>query len=226
MNNICYIFGAGQISDIMQMSIVPDSGDCVIAADGGFAYLQDLGVKADIVLGDFDSIEEIPQHPNLVVHPKEKDDTDMMLAVQEGLDRGYRRFIILGGMGGRLDHTYANIQVLAFIAGQGGRGFLYGEDMAVTVVENGEMHFGHEKEGIISVFAACDTAKGVTLTGLKYELSDARLTRSRPLGISNEFIGMESDVSVAEGSIVIMWNETLDGIKEWIKDAPDQEGYK
>ena len=75
-------------------------------------------------VGDFDSLGQVPEGENIVRHPVMKDDTDMMLAVKLGLERGYTRFHIYGGMGGRTDHTIANIQTLAYIAGRGASAFL------------------------------------------------------------------------------------------------------
>lgn len=76
------------------------------AADAGYQTLSKLGARIDRVVGDFDSMGEVPVHPNVRVHPAEKDETDMMLAVRTGLHLGYRSFLIYGGLGGRLDHNY------------------------------------------------------------------------------------------------------------------------
>ena len=107
-SKICYIFGAGEQSSC---DIRLSGSDLVIAADGGFDYLKKLGLRADIVLGDFDSLSDSQNLPeDFIRYPKEKDDTDMMIAIKEGLARGYRTFRIYGGLGGRLDHTIANLQ--------------------------------------------------------------------------------------------------------------------
>jgi len=97
----CYIAGAGEFVE----NELPIASDFVIAADGGYTELVGRGIVPDLVVGDFDSLGTAPDHPNIVFSPVEKDDTDMMLAVRQGLDRGYMSFIINGGVGGRLDHT-------------------------------------------------------------------------------------------------------------------------
>ena len=86
-NRICYIFGAGERSGC-EISLSPE--DFVIAADGGFDYLNDLGLRADVVLGDFDSVLSYELPSDSIRFPREKDDTDMMLAVKLGLEKGYR----------------------------------------------------------------------------------------------------------------------------------------
>lgn len=201
---ICYIVGAGCF---VNAHLSPSSGDYIIAADNGFSHLKRLQIRPDIVIGDFDSLEEIPLNEKIIQHPIEKDDTDMMLAIKAGLELGYRTFIIYGGLGGRLDHTFANIQMLIYLSTKGSRGYLLDGDRVVTAITNEELTFSNEREGILSVFCAGDVAKGVNLKGLKYELDNAELTNEMPLGISNEFTGCESAVSVGEGSLIIMWTD-------------------
>ena len=186
---------------------IPD-GSYMIAADKGLEQLRACGVEPDLVVGDFDSLGYVPEARELVRHPVEKDDTDMMLAVREGLRRGFREFILYGGMGGRLDHTLANVQTLGFLLEHGARGFLYGEGTAVTLLENGTMRFPENMQGTFSVFCFGDTAEGVTETGLYYPLENARLTNTFPLGVSNSFCERESSVSVQNGKLLLLWQST------------------
>jgi thiamine pyrophosphokinase len=204
MKGICYIIGAGSVDDC---TIEPKDIDFVIAADAGYAHLSKLSIVADLVVGDFDSLGKRPNHPNIIEHPAEKDETDMMLAIGEGLHRGYKTFVILGGLGGRLDHTYANIQALTYLSEKNARGYLLGGDQAITVIKNGTIRFDDEKRGVISVFCSGDKASGVDLKGLKYPLSNATLSCCNPLGVSNEFTGERSEVSVRDGTLIVMWHD-------------------
>lgn len=202
MEPICYIVGAG---DFATDSFHPNEGDYVIAADGGYRYLEKLQVVPDMVVGDFDSLEEIPNHPNIVKHSPIKDDTDMLLAVNKGLEAGYHTFSILGGMGNRLDHTLANLQVLSYLSKRKAKGFLVGEEFIITAITNETLLFEEDKRGIISIFSHGNTAEGVTLTGLKYSLTEANVTHDYPIGVSNEFLGIKSSVSVKKGTLLVMW---------------------
>ena len=204
MSAVCWIVGAG---DFWTPAFTPRPGDFVIAADGGLAHLQRIGAKADLVLGDFDSLGCVPKGENVLTYPPEKDDTDMMLAVKEGLRRGCARFALLGGLGGRLGHTLANVQALMYLSKHGARGLLIGEHETVTAVTDGEIRFSSAHTGYISVFCLDAPAKGVTLRGLKYPLEDAVLTSSVALGVSNEFTGAEAVVSVSSGTLVIVWSD-------------------
>lgn len=201
---ICYIVGAGHFENV---KINPSSGDYIIAADKGFSYLKEIMIKPDIVIGDFDSLDTIPNNENIVQYPIEKDETDMMLAIKAGLDLGYKTFLIYGGLGGRLDHTFANIQILIYLSIKGARGYLLDGDRIVTAITNEHLLFNTERKGIISVFSAGDIARGVSLKGLKYRLENAVLTKDMPLGVSNEFIESESCISVEEGTLIVMWTD-------------------
>ena len=212
MEHICYIIGAWHGEDAC---IRPREGDFVIAADGGYAALQALGVTADLVVGDFDSLGYVPQAEEVVQHPVMKDDTDMMLAVKLGLDRGYRNFVLTGSVGGRLDHTLANLQTLMYLAQQGARGILYGEGTVITVLKDGSLTL--MGEGVLSVFCLSGEARGVTEQGLLYGLDNAVMVSGYPIGVSNEFTGVPATISVTDGTLIILWSaekEALPGIIE------------
>ena len=184
-------------------SFSPKPGDLVIAADGGYAHLG--GVKPDLVVGDFDSLGYVPADEQIVRHPAEKDDTDTMLAAKIGIERGYRAFVLLGGVGGRLDHTLANIQTLAFLREHGARAALIGEDETITLLHNESLRFRAELSGTVSVFSYGAVAYGVYERGLAYALTNATLTDSNPLGVSNAFTGAPAEVSVREGRLLVLY---------------------
>lgn len=210
MNETCYIFGAGEYGGL---TLAPGSlsDGFIIAADGGYDRLRQWGIPPHLAVGDFDSLGRVPENVEVVRHPVMKDDTDMMLAVREGLERGCTRFLLYGGLGRRLDHTLANLHVLAFLARRGCPAFLLGEDAAVTALHNGTLTFGAEHTGTLSLFAWGGAAKGVTLTGLLYPLENATLTSDRPLGVSNEFLGQTAQISVADGTLIVFWQPTGHG---------------
>ena len=205
----CYIVGAGEFCS----GEMPGQGDYIIAADGGFASLAAFGIEADLVIGDFDSLGIVPSHPNVIISSPEKNDTDVMLAVRKGLALGYKSFLINGGMGGRPDHTLANIQVLLYLANNGANGVLIGSPMCVTIVKDGSIRFPtNVPGGLISVFCAGERADGVALKGLKYPLDDVTLTNEYPLGISNEFTGVPATVVVDGGALIVLWEGSAEAV--------------
>lgn len=200
----CFIFGAGEFYGL---PCGIGAEDMVIAADGGWNVCKALGLDPDLLVGDFDSLGETPDFPRILRLPVEKDDTDMLRAVREGFLRGQREFHLLGGMGGRTDHTIANLQTLAFIAKRGGRGWLYGSGEWFTAVENGAITLEKREKGTFSVFCLGGDASGVTIRGGQYALSDAVLTADFPLGVSNHFTGEDVIISVQQGCLLIGINE-------------------
>ena len=202
---VCYVVGAGEFCP---RGLTPGPGDLVIAADGGFAALEGLGISPDLVVGDFDSLGRRPDHPHVVALPVEKDDTDMRSALRLGWERGFRTFRIYGGTGGRIDHTLANLQCLAWLARQGGRGDLVGPDWTAAAIADGaslELEAG--RQGTVSVFCLGDRAEGVDIQGLQYGLTDGVLTCDFPLGVSNAFLGGASRISVRRGTLLVLWYE-------------------
>lgn len=210
----CYIIGAGDVADLQ---LKADNSDYIICADGGYKYKNLLGRECDIVVGDFDSFGRVPETENKIVAPTEKDETDMMLAVNLGFERGFNNFIILGALGGtRNDHSVANIQLLHYIASKGARGTLYHGDEVFTAFSDGTILFGAENQGYVSVFSLTDESRGVTIRNLKYTLEDATLYSYMPIGVSNEFIGKESSITVENGALLVVYKNKEESYERFL----------
>ena len=198
----CVIFCAGGFGGLTEPL---KEDDLVIAADGGVEHVRALGIRPDIILGDFDSLGYAPEGAE--VHPVEKDDTDAMLAAKRGLQLGCREFIFYGSLDGpRLDHTVANLQTLRYLADHGATGVLKGLRQQVTLLRGGSLTLPPREKGDISIFAFGGEAKGVTIKGLKYELEKGDLTPSFPLGVSNSFVGKSAEIAVDDGDILIVYD--------------------
>lgn len=211
-NGKCLLICAG---DIALTEIRYDKEkDMVIAVDGGYLYCKFLQMEPDLIIGDFDSIEEEhyqeilvieKENPDKVIRLKpEKNDTDTLAALRIALDMGYTTFQIHGGLGGRLEHIMANTQCLLYLRRNGAKGYIMGENSMITVIEKEPLHFRKEMEGFVSIFSMGDKAIGVTIKGLKYPLENATITNDFPIGISNEFIGEEASISVEDGALLVI----------------------
>ena len=197
----CYIFGAMPIDSF---DFIINKEDIVIAADSGIINTQKFNIKPDYIIGDFDSLGYTPTDSNTIVHPVEKDDTDTMLAAKFGLEKGYKKFRIFGGIGGRLDHTYANIQTASYVAENGGNAIFYGSNENLTVLKNNQITFDKENKGNISIFAL-EESQNVNIKGTYYELNNANLSIDFPLGTSNKFNNNKATISVENGKLLIIW---------------------
>jgi thiamine pyrophosphokinase len=208
--NKCIIIGAGECDTVdMEKRLIIAEGDYCIAADGGLDYLQKIRVKPNLVIGDLDSVIDMDETKgyNTRIFPPEKDDTDMLLAIKEGLARGYKYFEIYGALGGRFDHTFANLQCLNYLINNNAEGKLIGSNGSfITMIKNSKISFKasqYEPGRKISVFAYGGTACGVTECGLKYTTDNITIKSDFPIGVSNEFIGEDAYIKVSDGILMI-----------------------
>ena len=200
----CFIYAAGSFYGLREQ---PRPGDLQIAADAGLLLCQKQGLHPDLIMGDFDSMTLEGTPEGCIRVPVEKDDTDTMLAIREGLKQGCREFYLYGGTGGtRLDHTLANLQGLAFLCRHGARGYLYDRDFVYTVIENDTLTLSRQVDwGLVSLFSMDSQVEHVTLKGLQYPLKDGTLTSGFPLGVSNHFMADTAQITVGNGLLLAGW---------------------
>lgn len=200
----CFIFSAGTFFGMREL---PRDGDLMIAADAGYRTCLKAGVVPDVLLGDFDSMEQPRNFANVLRVPVEKDDTDTMLAAQEGLRRGCGEFYFYGATGGkRLDHTLANLQTLLWLRQHGAHGYLYDDDFVYTAIQNETLTIRKTVEwGLVSVLCFGAEAQGIYEEGMQYFLKNASLSASQPMGVSNHITGEEARITVRKGELIVGW---------------------
>lgn len=199
----CVIFSSRPISVSMLKYVPPDA--FFIAADAGWLQMRQLGLTPHLALGDFDSAPP-PEMAGTEIRqlPTAKDDTDTHAAAREALRRGFKNITILGGLGGRMDHSLANLQTLLFLARSGAQNLLAGEQSEWRCMEAGTLRLAAKPGALLSVFAAGGPAMGVCLKGLRYPLKDATLLPDFPIGISNEFIAEDAEISCMIGNLYVV----------------------
>ncbi|MBQ8081802.1 MAG: thiamine diphosphokinase [Clostridia bacterium] len=183
------------------------TGDMVLCADGGWRIAQAYGLAPDLVIGDFDSSAR-PEGMETIVHPIRKDDTDAMLCARYGLENGCADFLLLGGFGGRLDHTLANLQTLAYLKAHGARDARMRDGLREAVVLREEVIALPRRPGHLSLFAMGDRCECVSVSGAEYDLQDGALTNCFPLGVSNAFREDVVRLSVRRGLLLVLTDET------------------
>lgn len=206
----CVIVSAGPMGDytrIRQRAELTDK-ETVICVDGGLRHAEGLGLKPGLIIGDLDSVGEftLPESVELKKFKSEKDETDMVLAIRQALTLGYKKILILGGLRGRLDHTYANFCALYELTKAGAEGVIIDEDNEVFFLPQGSIRVPRRQGFYISVFPFGSVAEGVYERGMKYSLTDATLTNDFPVGVSNEFTEESpfAEISVRKGPLLII----------------------
>lgn len=200
----CWIF-CGAPSK--KFNIYPPENSYVIAADNGYSFVKQLGIKPDLIIGDFDSLSEnISDDCQIINAPAEKDDTDTMLAVKKALSMGFEDITLASSIGGRLDHTYANIQTLAYIIDKNAKCCMVGEKDIVYLLNPGEYTFNRKTNMYFSIFSYGKNAI-VSTVGTKYDLTEYLLTNKFPLGVSNEIIAHKCNLLVKDGQILVIFSQ-------------------
>ncbi len=178
--------------------------ESVIAVDAGFAHLEGIGVVPDMAVGDFDSLGYVPKCRRVSRYPVEKDKSDMELAMEKAANWGYDELVVYGALGGRLDHTLANLQLFARFSERGFYVSAVADDYAVRLLTGPDVYeLPLLDQGTVSVFAACDCAQGVIESGMKYSLDDEPLSNRTSRGLSNELEGNPATVAAESGTLYI-----------------------
>lgn len=183
-----------------------ESADYIIAADGGQNRAREFGLQPDCVIGDFDSTTLNEDFDCLyITYPAEKDLTDTEAALTHALEKGCRNVILLGGMGGRLDHTMGNIGLLdKYYNSFDHMEFIDGKNRMELLKDSGrtlKRDARYKYFGLVSLNAE---ASGIDIRGAKYELTGASLERASTLGVSNEFSEDTVEICVREGTLLIV----------------------
>lgn len=183
-----------------------ETADYIIAADGGQNRAREFGLQPDCVIGDFDSTTLNEDFDCLyITYPAEKDLTDTEAALTHALEKGCRNVILLGGMGGRLDHTMGNIGLLdKYYNSFDHMEFIDGKNRMELLKNSGrtlKRDARYKYFGLVSLNAE---ASGIDIRGAKYELTVASLERASTLGVSNEFSEDTVEIYVREGTLLIV----------------------
>ena len=181
-------------------------GDFLICADGGYDAAVRCGMKPDLTVGDFDSMPFAHVREGDVLRlPAYKDDTDMVVCLKEGRRRGYRSFRMAGCLGGRLDHTIANLQCLYDCALRGEEAWMTDGRNRVTVLCPGHYNLPNRPGCKLSLLAFTERTEGVCLRGTEWELENAALTSRYPLGTSNEITAPAAELSFTAGAVTVVY---------------------
>lgn len=225
-SKICAVIAGGEQDTLAGI----DTADFIVAADKGYFYARESGVTPDLIVGDFDSYcgdlpegdgmldcDSLPKILNHLDHkkkekdvqilrlPKVKDDSDLLATLRQCLAFGYRDFRIYCALGGRLDHLLANLQACSYVAMQDANIKIIGKDEKITFLHNTSQFFPQQPGYSLSVLALSEIADGVSIKNAVYELENAILKNTFPIGLSNEWKnGSDVEISVKHGVIAVI----------------------
>ncbi|MDD3338012.1 MAG: thiamine diphosphokinase [Lachnospiraceae bacterium] len=208
-----FIISGGDIDyDFALSYIEKHPADVVIAVDKGMQFCYARQVRPDYILGDYDSIDlkVLDYYRNetdidMETFQSEKDDTDTEIALKKAMELGYDDIVILGAMGGRMDHFIANLHLLMLALEHGVYAALVDARNHIRLIREEysikkEEQFGH----YVSFLPFTDRVEGITLSGFKYPLQDYTMTKGLSIGVSNEIAAPEARVTFTSGVLMMI----------------------
>ena len=200
----CVIIGGADIGRYDRIRGYLREGDFYICCDSGIKHREGLDIVPDLIVGDFDSYENPQLNIETITLPREKDDTDTVFAVKEALSRGFQDFLLVGVIGGRLDHTLGNVSLLLMLDAQGKTATAL-DDFSEMEIVSGQPVQIQDCYTYFSLLNISGTAQSITIKNAKYPLDDAEITCEYQYGISNEVLpGKIAVVTVNQGRLLLI----------------------
>lgn len=197
------IIGSAKINNYEKIKEYINEDDYFVYCDGGLKHMDELKIKPNLIVGDFDSHE----NPNLpvetVVLPCEKDDTDTCHACKICIERGFKDFLFIGCIGERMDHTLGNVSLLIMLKEKGLKGIMLDDYSEISIVDG--LDFIDDSFSFFSLLTLSDSAEGITIENAKYPLDNAVIASGFQYGVSNEVIkGETAKVIVKKGNLLLI----------------------
>lgn len=216
-----YIFTGGKLAvgSMDGLGLHMSETDLIIAADSGYNNASRLGVRPGLLLGDLDSIDRKKLAPDELEHiekiivPAVKDDTDTQLAVDTAISRGADEIYIIGGLGGRLDHTLSSVFLLEYIADRGADAVMTDGQSRVRVMKTAgepvslmipKTFDGENGFKYLSIVSLTDECEGVRISGVFYPLDGVTLERRYSYAVSNEITSDHAEITLARGTMLVI----------------------
>lgn len=199
----CVIIGGAQIKNYNRIKSKLKEKDFFIFCDSGLKHQENLFIKPNLIIGDFDSINKPETEIETIVLPKEKDDTDTFYGVKEAIKRGFNEILLVGVTGNRLDHTLGNLSALLYLYNQGKSAMIIDDYSIMQIVDDKPVTIKSAK--YFSLLNISGTAKGVNIENAKYPLKDATIKSDYSYCVSNELIDKkEAQIYVEDGQMLLI----------------------
>lgn len=207
--NAVLILANGEWGATTRLASLVDRVDRVIATDGAWAKADTAGIHVDCVVGDLDSLSPeqrtalLESDVEVQIHSREKDFTDLELAVDSALELSARRMILFGAFGGRIDHTLANLLMLEKAVAQGVEVELIADEETAWLIQDGlTLPLGRAGDRV-SLIPLSGTVV-LRTDGLQYRLNDEPLVRASAHGVSNVIESLPVRIEVSSGTLLVV----------------------
>ncbi len=183
---------------------VPDTKGCfVVCADSGYDSAVSCGIVPDMIIGDMDSAEVLPENIPMIKANTDKDETDTQLCIDYLIENGYDDITVVCALGGRIDHEFANIMLTAYGIKRGAFVRILADKTAIFAID-GEAEIRGKAGDVFSMFPIGGDCEKIFTQGLKYPLSGGTLFCDVPMGISNVMTEDTARISVGKGILVVV----------------------
>ncbi len=199
----CVIIAGADIHNDQAVKNALKKDDFFICCDSGLKHRTVLGIEPNLIVGDFDSHENLHLEIETIVLPREKDDTDAMFGIKTAIERGFEDFLLVGVIGGRFDHSLVNISALVYLHTLGKSAKII-DDYSEMEILNGTACI-EDCFPYFSVIALGGDIHGLTIENAKFPLENGTITMGYQYGISNEVLpGKCAKVTLDEGLALII----------------------
>lgn len=200
-----YIFCSAPIENYDFVRELDFTGSLIICADNGYSHVKKLGLTPDVWIGDHDSSqEECPEGITCFLYPEDKDFTDTNLCIDYALEHGCKELVLIGGLGGRIDHEFSHFCLMKYALERGARLTMLDDKNEIWMADQGFVLCRNEKR-YVSFFPYGGPVKGLCIRGLKYEVENFSLDCGRVQASSNEFVdGDRAVVDFRSGTLLVM----------------------
>ncbi len=203
----CLIITGGDLNVDESIIDSVENADYIIAVDGGARYAAKLGMVPHLAIGDFDTLtlQEVGEleRKGVVIerHPSNKDYTDTHLAVLKALEMGYRDILLVAALGSRFDHTLANVMLLVLPEAKEARIRIIDSIQEISLIRAKEKLNG-KKGDIISLLPLSEKVRGISTSGLSYQVPEGQFVMGISNGVSNVFCEDEAEITIEEGFLL------------------------
>jgi thiamine pyrophosphokinase len=206
--DVILIFAGGDLPDPGVVEELP-AADLVVAADSGYDVALHLGYTVDLLVGDLDSIKAspIPESVKVSRHPRDKDQTDLDLAIELAMRESPERVVVVGGSGGRLDHEIATTGLLCSERWEASAEIDWISTRGRAHVLGRRRILHGDVGATVSLIPIGGAVGGVTTNGLQWELSGALLDAGSTWGVSNVMRQPFADIAIDSGCLLVVFPE-------------------